>query len=66
MECAGGAASNGRRRILEIEPTSLHQRVPLILGSSSKVERIERMHLRPGIWPQAAPPLFAQRGLFQV
>ena len=40
VEQAGGAASTGRQRILEIEPTHLHQRVPVILGSRSEVERI--------------------------
>ena len=33
-EQAGGAASDGQRRILEIEPTALHQRTPLIVGSN--------------------------------
>jgi fructose-1,6-bisphosphatase I len=39
-EQAGGMASDGRRRILEIMPTSLHQRTPLIVGSRSEVERM--------------------------
>src|SRR4029079_14464982 len=34
---AGGAATTGDQRILEIVPTSLHQRVPLIIGSSKDV-----------------------------
>lgn len=37
-EQAGGRASTGSERILDIEPTSLHQRVPLILGSPHEVE----------------------------
>ena len=40
-EQAGGAASDGRRRILEIEPTSLHQRTPLYLGSAQDVKECE-------------------------
>ena len=44
VEQAGGAASTGRQRILEIEPQSPHQRVPVILGSRNEVERLERMH----------------------
>ena len=44
IEQAGGAASTGRQRILEIKPRSPHQRVPVILGSRNEVERIERMH----------------------
>ena len=38
VEAAGGAASDGHRRIMEIEPTALHQRVPLIIGSKADVE----------------------------
>ena len=40
-EQAGGAASDGRRRILEIEPVSLHQRTPLFLGSAQDVKECE-------------------------
>ena len=36
-EKAGGLATNGEQRILEIEPTELHQRVPLIIGSKEDV-----------------------------
>ena len=35
VEQAGGAATNGRERILEVAPTQLHQRVPVFLGSRS-------------------------------
>ena len=34
VEQAGGKASNGTQRILDIVPTSLHQRVPLLIGSA--------------------------------
>lgn len=44
VEQAGGACSTGRQRILELIPTSLHQRVPLILGSKHEVERVVRYH----------------------
>ncbi len=44
VEQAGGAASTGRQRILDIEPTHLHQRVAVILGSKSEVERIAAYH----------------------
>ncbi len=40
-EEAGGAASHGHGRILEIEPTSLHQRTPLFLGSADDVRECE-------------------------
>lgn len=41
VEQAGGKASTGRERILEIVPTELHQRVPLIIGSKAEVELYE-------------------------
>lgn len=41
-EQAGGAASNGRTNILEMTPTSLHQRIPLIVGDKRLVERAEQ------------------------
>jgi fructose-1,6-bisphosphatase len=44
VEEAGGRASTGRERILEITPQSLHQRVPLILGARLEVERLLRYH----------------------
>jgi fructose-1,6-bisphosphatase I len=40
-EQAGGAASDGHRRILDIEPTHLHQRTPLFLGSAQDVKECE-------------------------
>jgi fructose-1,6-bisphosphatase I len=41
-EQAGGMASDGTRRILEIEPDSLHQRVPLFIGSKNDVGDVAR------------------------
>jgi fructose-1,6-bisphosphatase I len=41
VEQAGGKASTGMARILEIEPKTLHQRVPLIIGSRLDVEEAE-------------------------
>ena len=63
---AGGAASTGRGRLLEVDPDSLHQRVPVILGSRDEVERIERYHRDhdAGIDPPSPPPLFHDRSLF--
>lgn len=45
IEQAGGMATNGRQRILEIQPTELHQRVSVILGSKNEVERVTEYHL---------------------
>ncbi|MBA2243676.1 MAG: class 1 fructose-bisphosphatase [Gemmatimonadetes bacterium] len=42
VEQAGGLASDGRRRILDIQPEDLHQRTPLYIGSPRMVERAER------------------------
>lgn len=44
IEQAGGAATTGRRRILDIRPDSLHQRVPVILGSKNEVDRVTGYH----------------------
>ncbi len=44
IEQAGGAATDGRQRIMEIQPTQLHQRVSVILGSKNEVERVTSYH----------------------
>ncbi|MGD8998982.1 MAG: class 1 fructose-bisphosphatase [Granulosicoccaceae bacterium] len=44
VEQAGGLSTTGRERILEIKPSGLHQRVPVILGSKEEVERIVDYH----------------------
>ena len=38
VEQAGGAATDGRQRMLDITPTGLHMRVPLIIGNKQEVE----------------------------
>jgi fructose-1,6-bisphosphatase I len=47
IEQAGGAATNGRQRILDIPPGKLHERVSVVLGSKNEVERVTRYHLDP-------------------
>lgn len=42
-EQAGGKASDGRGRIMDIQPRELHQRVPLFIGSKNMVEQVERL-----------------------
>ncbi len=44
VEQAGGAATNGRERILDITPGKLHERVSVVLGSRNEVERITAYH----------------------
>ena len=57
VEQAGGKASAGHRRILEIQPESLHQRTAVIMGSRDEVDRV-LVHLdAPDTdLPAAAPP----------
>jgi fructose-1,6-bisphosphatase I/sedoheptulose-1,7-bisphosphatase len=63
IEQAGGRASNGHRRLMEVQPESLHQRIGLVFGSAEEVERIQGYHHEE---PQDAfvSPLFGRRGLF--
>jgi fructose-1,6-bisphosphatase I len=44
VEQAGGAATTGTERIMDIQPTGLHQRVPVILGSRNEVELVTSYH----------------------
>ncbi|MCG2594311.1 class 1 fructose-bisphosphatase [Ramlibacter sp. XY19] len=44
VEQAGGLATNGRQRILDIQPKQLHERVSVILGSKNEVERVTGYH----------------------
>ncbi len=44
VEQAGGLSSTGRQRIMDVQPTDIHQRVPVILGSKEEVETIVRYH----------------------
>ena len=66
VEQAGGAASVGRSRVLDVQPNALHQRVPLIFGCKTEVERLERYHLEhdQGLDRIYSSPLFKERSLF--
>ena len=44
IEQAGGAATNGKERILDLQPKQLHERVSVMLGSRNEVERVTRYH----------------------
>ena len=54
VEQAGGAATTGRARLLDLVPTHLHQRVPVFLGSSEEVDVATRYHLESDLRPNAA------------
>ncbi len=65
IEQAGGLASTGRERILDIRPQSLHQTVPLVIGNRQEVELYERMvrehdiatgRIRPSVPPPPPAP----------
>lgn len=63
IEQAGGGASTGRTRLLEVKPDGLHQRIGFVFGSSLEVARIERYH-RDEPPETYDSPLFGKRGLF--
>jgi fructose-1,6-bisphosphatase I len=65
IEQAGGLATDTVSRILELKPTSLHQRVAMVFGSSADVARIERYHTDPARYGDRKP-LFGTRGLFRT
>jgi fructose-1,6-bisphosphatase I len=46
IEQAGGAATNGTERILDLQPSQLHQRVSVVLGSRKEVERVTQYHAK--------------------
>jgi fructose-1,6-bisphosphatase I len=59
VEQAGGGATTGTDRVLDIVPSSLHQRVPLVFGSKSEVEEAGLCY-REGRQPGDGPALFSQ------
>lgn len=67
VEQAGGAATTGRHRILDLLPGAIDQVVPVLLGSRREVERVERYHAAydAGEPLQFVSPLFNARSLFR-
>jgi fructose-1,6-bisphosphatase I len=63
IEQAGGAASTGFSPILDVQPKSIHERVPFIFGSIDEVELVEN-YSSGAITVERQSPLFANRGLF--
>ncbi|WP_405068341.1 class 1 fructose-bisphosphatase [Kribbella sp. NBC_01510] len=67
IEQAGGRASTGRERVLEVRPTGLHQRTGFVFGSREEVDRIERYHAEYGADPEEqSNPLYGFRGLYRA
>jgi fructose-1,6-bisphosphatase I len=65
IEQAGGAATDGSRRILDLAPRTLHERVPFVFGSREEVELLARYHAHPDTTGTRSP-LFGQRSLFRA
>jgi fructose-1,6-bisphosphatase I len=65
VEQAGGAATTGHERILDVQPTDLHERAPLIFGSRNEVGVLEHYYREAHPYNER-PPLFGERGLFRT
>ncbi len=67
VEQAGGLATTGRGRLLSVAPSSLDERVPVILGSRREIERVVRYHADHdrGVDRPFTSPLFNERSLFR-
>ena len=65
IEQAGGAASTGRGRVLNVVPTDIHQRVSFVFGASEEVERIEEYHAET-YEADSTLPLYRTRGLYRT
>lgn len=65
VEQAGGAATDGISAILDLPPSSLHQRTPFVFGAAREVARIGRYHTEPSVIAERSP-LFGNRGLFRA
>ncbi|MEW6706774.1 MAG: class 1 fructose-bisphosphatase [Pseudomonadota bacterium] len=55
VEQAGGMATNGHQRIMDLQPTKLHERVAVMLGSKNEVQRVSDYHLEADAPPLAKP-----------
>jgi fructose-1,6-bisphosphatase I / sedoheptulose-1,7-bisphosphatase len=65
IEQAGGAASTGRQRVLDVVPADIHQRVSFVFGAREEVERIEEYH--DEIYDiDSTLPLYRTRGLYRT
>jgi fructose-1,6-bisphosphatase I len=65
IEQAGGRASTGKERMLDVVPVALHQKTPLICGSRDEVDRVMRIYSGQEFKGERSP-LFGRRGLFRA
>lgn len=65
IEQAGGRATTGKERVLDVVPASLHQKTPLICGSREEVDRVVRLYTGEYFKGERSP-LFGRRGLFRA
>ncbi|MDX1882157.1 class 1 fructose-bisphosphatase [Mycolicibacterium sp. 120270] len=65
IEQAGGAASTGRRRVLDVAPDDIHQRVSFVFGAREEVERVESYHTDT-YETDSTLPLYRSRGLYRT
>ena len=66
VEQAGGIASTGRMRVLDIVPDNVHQRMPVVIGSGNEVLRVERYHREydQGHCESDKMPFFSDRSFY--
>lgn len=65
IEQAGGRATTGKERLLDVVPVELHQKAPLIFGSVDEVDRVGRLYSGCDLKGERSP-LFGRRGLFRA
>jgi fructose-1,6-bisphosphatase I len=65
IEQAGGRATTGQERVLDVVPTGLHQKTPLICGSLEEVDRVSRLYSGLDFKGERSA-LFGRRGLFRA
>lgn len=65
VEQAGGAATDGERRILDLVPKKAHQHIPFVAGARDEVEHIRELYENP-FASGAHSPLFTRRGLLRA
>lgn len=65
VEQAGGSATTGRERVLDVVPEDIHERIGLIFGSRDEVERLAHYHAHPEA-TAATLPFYGLRGLYRA